>query len=146
MMDSGENLVMEEILEGKRSRIAVVGASPKEERPVFAVMSYLLHEGYRLYPVNSAYTGEEIFGLSYARNLRDLDLSDLDVVALFISPSHQAPVISELMESGVFPVVWFQPGAENPEAEERLRAKGFPVFSGYCLMAERRARRKRKRA
>jgi len=145
-MSVEEKGVMEEILEGKRSRIAVVGASPKQERPVFVVMSYLHHEGYTLFPVNPGHGGEEIIGLPYVESLKDLDLSDLDVVALFISPAHQNPVLETILESGASPVVWFQPGAENPQGEGMLRTRGFTVFSGYCLMAERRARRKRKKA
>ena len=138
--------VMEEILDGVRSRIAVVGASPKQERPVFVVMSYLHHEGYTLFPVNPGYGGEEILGLPYVESLKDLDLANLDVVALFIAPAHQEPLLNTITESSASPVIWFQPGAENPQGEEMLRSKGFTVFSGYCLMAERRARRKRKKA
>jgi hypothetical protein len=145
-MSVEEKGIMEEILDGKRSRIAVVGASPKQERPVFVVMSYLHHEEYTLFPVNPGYAGEEILGLPYVESLKDLDLADLDVVAFFIAPVHQAPVLEELLESGASPVVWFQPGAESPQGEELLRSRGFTVFSGYCLMAERRARRKRKKA
>ncbi|HOO64630.1 MAG TPA: CoA-binding protein [Synergistaceae bacterium] len=141
-----ESRIMEEILENKRSRIAVVGASPKKERPVFVVMSYLLHEEYQLYPVNPAHRGESLLGLSYVASLKDLPSSDLDVVALFLAAPRQESVLEDLLQLGTFPVVWFQPGAENPEAEEMLRSKGFTVFSGYCLMAERRARRKRKKS
>ncbi len=145
-MNAEENLIMEKILDTRGVRIAVVGASPKQERPVFVVMSYLHHEGYNLFPVNPGYEGEEILGLPYAESLKDLHLADLDVVALFIAPAHQAPVLEAILESGASPVVWFQPGAENPQGEEMLRSKGFTVFSGYCLMAERRARRKRRKA
>ena len=55
----------EEILERfvcTPSRVAVVGASPKEDRPVFRVMSYLAGAGFTLYPVNPGYAGTEILG------------------------------------------------------------------------------------
>ncbi len=145
-MNAEESRIMKKILEIEGIRIAVVGASPKKERPVFMVMSYLLHEGYTLFPVNPAYPEEEILGLHCVASLKDLDLANLDVAALFISSSRQDAVLKELLESGASPVVWFQPGAENGQAEEMLRSKGFTVLSGYCLMAERRAREKRKKA
>jgi hypothetical protein len=35
-------------------------------------------------------------------------------------------------------VIWFQPGAENPKAEERARQLGLEVVSGRCIMADYR--------
>ena len=42
--------------------IALLGASPKPERPSNGVMEFLLSKGYRLIPVNPGQVGKEIHG------------------------------------------------------------------------------------
>jgi predicted CoA-binding protein len=120
------------------SRIAVVGASPSRERPVSAVMAYLLERDFRLFPVNPAYTGQKVLGLDCTESLRDLP-QEVDVVALFVGAKNQEPVLRDLHALPFRPVVWMQPGAENAEAEKALQAEGFSVVSGACLMATHRA-------
>ncbi len=117
--------------------VAIVGASPKRERPVFGVMAFLLEEGYSLYPVNPAYRGEAILGLPCLGSVREIPLEKVDVVAFFLAPDRQDSVLKDV-ESAKFPLLWWQPGAENPEKEAFFRKKGKAVFSGYCLMEERK--------
>jgi predicted CoA-binding protein len=38
-----------------------------------------------------------------------------------------------------FAVFWLQPGAENPEAEERARSLGMIVVAGNCIYQDHRA-------
>jgi len=121
----------------KPSAIAIVGASSNRERPVFAVMSYLLERGFRLFPVNPAYAGQKVLDLDCAASLLELS-QNVDVVALFVGAKNQEPILRDLREMPYRPVVWMQPGAENAEAEKALQVEGFPVVSGACLMATHR--------
>ena len=118
-------------------RVAVVGASPKAERPVFGVMEYLKGEGFTLFPVNPAYAGTEIHGAACVSSLGDI-ASPVDVVALFLSAKLQSAFHEELKTLPDKPVVWFQPGAENEELERSLAEAGYDVVSGECLMALRK--------
>lgn len=128
----------EEILERfvcTPSRVAVVGASPKEDRPVFRVMNYLAGAGFTLYPVNPGYAGTEIMGRPCAAGLEFLE-DEVDVVALFLSAKQQGNVAADLEKLPVRPVVWFQPGAENEDLAEELERKGYDVVPSDCLMAD----------
>lgn len=127
---------MEEIIEKyvcKPSRVAVAGASTKPDRPVYGVMEYLGKNGFTLYPVNPACAGENIQGLSCAGSILDLK-EKFDVLALFISPKRQQPILEEVMELGYRPIIWMQPGAENDDAEVLLKGQGYEVVKGACLM------------
>jgi hypothetical protein len=117
----------------KPSTVAVVGASSKRERPVYGVMRYLQGQGFRLFPVNPAYAGQEILGELCLEDLNSLPEA-VDVVAFFLDARHQEESLSSLASQEGRPVAWFQPGAENGEGERLLREKGFEVVSGLCLM------------
>lgn len=118
------------------SKVAVVGASPKAERPVFRVMNYLAGAGFTLFPVNPAYAGEKILGLSCLSSLAALP-EEVDVVALFLSAKMQGEVAGEIRNLSFKPVIWFQPGAENAELASLLKAEGYTVMESDCMMAAR---------
>ena len=127
---------MENIIEKyicKPSRIAVVGASTKTDRPVYGVMEYLTGKGFTLFPVNPACAGEMIQGLACAGSILDLK-EKFDILAFFISPKNQQPLLDEIPQLSYKPIIWMQPGAENDEAEVLLREKGYEVVKGACLM------------
>ena len=116
------------------SKVAVVGASPKAERPVFRVMNYLAGAGFTLFPVNPAYGGEKILGLPCLSSLSRLP-GEVDVVALFLSAKMQEEVAKEIRKLSFKPIVWFQPGAENDNLAALLKADGYTVVESDCMMA-----------
>ncbi|MDO9508409.1 MAG: CoA-binding protein [Thermovirgaceae bacterium] len=129
-------MTMEEIIDKfvcKPSRVVVAGASTKPDRPVYGVMEYLGENGFTLFPVNPACAGEAIQGLACVGSVLDLK-EEFDILALFISPKRQQPVLDEILRLSHKPVVWMQPGAENDEAEVLLKGKGYEVVKGACLM------------
>lgn len=128
-------LTVEELVLSAKSA-AVVGASTKPDRMSNRVHKYLKSHGFSVYPVNPASEGRDINGDRCAGSV--LELPEVDLVALFLSPSNQGTVISDMERWGYRPLVFFQPGAENPEGEERLRKLGFNVFRG-CVMAVHRS-------
>jgi predicted CoA-binding protein len=119
------------------SSVAVVGASRSPGRPVSGVMAYLADSGFLLFPVNPAYAGEKILGMECYERLVDLP-QKVDIVAFFVAAKNQETVLNDLGDIGYKPVIWMQPGAENPDAESRLRSEGYAVFSGACLMMTHR--------
>jgi predicted CoA-binding protein len=123
----------------KPSRVAVVGASPKPERPVSGVMRYLAEQGFVLQPVNPVYEGQVLEGTACRGRLADMPVP-VDIVAFFLAAGRQEEMLDQVRSLDYRPVVWFQPGAENPEAEKKLTAEGYEVVSGKCLMALHKAR------
>ncbi|HIP80235.1 MAG TPA: hypothetical protein EYH07_17480, partial [Kiloniellaceae bacterium] len=59
------------ILQSTRS-IAMVGASPKWNRPSFFAMKYLQEKGYRVIPVNPGAAGTEILGETVYASLAEI--------------------------------------------------------------------------
>src|SRR3546814_2229543 len=59
------------ILRATRS-IAMVGASPKWNRPSYFAMKYLQEKGYRVIPVNPGHAGSEILGETVYATLSDI--------------------------------------------------------------------------
>jgi len=115
-------------------KVGVLGATVETGRPVSGVMSYLMLQGFKLYPINPKYVGLKIFGLDFYATIRDVP-DVLDIISVFISPQNQAFLLGDLENLTYKPIVWMQPGAENPELEGRLKALGYSVVSGQCLMA-----------
>lgn len=117
------------------SSVAVVGASPKEDRPVSGVMQYCMAHGFRVFPVNPQYAGSEILGQPCRADLRELPVVP-DIVALFVSAKGHAAVLDSLraMDGPRKPVVWMQPGAEDDASERAFREAGFDVVRDDCIM------------
>jgi hypothetical protein len=72
-----------EILAGTAT-IALVGASPRPERPSNSVMRYLLDEGYRVIPVRP--NRREVLGVACVGSLQEID-EPIDIVDVFRSGS-----------------------------------------------------------
>jgi uncharacterized protein len=121
---------------GRPRVIAVVGMSPKVERPSHEVGVYLAEHGFQVIPVHPK--AAEVAGLKAYPDLRSIpgDIH-VDIVDLFVSGDRLLGVVDQSAEIGA-DVVWFQPGAEHADAEQRARAAGMKVVSGICTMAEHR--------
>src|SRR5262249_13313298 len=52
--------------------IAMVGISPKENRPSYFAFKYLLERGYRMIPVNPGQAGKDILGQTVYAKLSDI--------------------------------------------------------------------------
>src|SRR3954468_22369532 len=62
--------------------IAMVGISPKDNRPSYFAFKYLLERGYRMIPVNPGHAGKEILGQKVYGKLADIPAS-VDMVDIF---------------------------------------------------------------
>lgn len=133
MPDRSHDARVREVL-GQPRTVAVVGMSPKPERPVHEVALYLRDRGFTIVPVHPSET--EIEGMKVYPDLASIPSEiAIDIVDLFVAGPRTAPVVEQAAAIGA-PIVWFQPGAENPQSEARARELGLEVFSGSCTMAE----------
>lgn len=118
--------------------IAMVGASPKWNRPSYFAMKYLQEKGYRVIPVNPGHAGKEILGETVYASLRDIPHS-FDMVDIFRSSEAAGPVTDEAIAVAAekaIKVVWMQLGIVNHEAAERARAAGLTVVMNRCPKIE----------
>lgn len=110
--------------------IAVVGCSPKPERPSHYVALFLRERGYRIIPVNPGHV--ELLGVHCYPDLASIGES-VDIVEVF-RRSEEVPLIVEDAIKIKAQALWLQDGVSHPEAEARARAAGMLVVSNDCLM------------
>ena len=122
-----------EILRSAR-RVAVVGLSPKPERPSHGVASYLQRAGYTIIPVRP--TGREILGEPVQPDLRAAaSTGPIDIVDIFRRSEYVPALLDDLLT--IRPrLVWMQVGVRDDGTAERLEAAGIPVVMDRCLAVD----------
>jgi len=121
----------EEILNSSRI-IAMVGLSPRPDRPSYLVASYLKEQGYRIIPVNP--TEKEILGEPCYPSLASIP-EPVDVVDIFRRSEEVPAIVEEAIKIGA-KAVWMQEGVVNGEAAARAREAGLLVIMDECMLKE----------
>jgi uncharacterized protein len=116
-----------EILAETRT-IALVGASPRPERPSHGVMRYLLEQGYRVIPVRPHRS--EILGVPCVASLRDID-EPVDLVDVFRRPEFCPAVAEDAVAAGAT-ALWLQLGIVSPEARQIAESAGLEYVENAC--------------
>jgi len=114
--------------------IAVVGASPRCERPSHGVMRYLQRHGYRTIPVNPNAAGGSINGETVYARLADVP-EPIDMVDVFRRTEAAGGVVDEAIAAGAN-VVWMQLGVRDDLAAARAEARGLKVVMNRCPAIE----------
>lgn len=128
---------LRDILMEARS-IAVVGASPKPERPSNYVFKSLLDEGYEMFPVNPGQEGKEIHGRICFFSLLSLHENlgrSIDMVDIFRSSEAALGVTKEAIEIGA-KVIWMQLDIWNDDAAKLAEDAGLKVVMNRCPKIE----------
>ena len=110
--------------------IAVVGLSPKTNRPSHEVAEYLKQQGYKIIPVNPRAT--EILGEKSYPDLISIPLK-VDLVDIFRRSEDIPPIVDEAIKIGA-KAVWMQEGIINEEAAARARNAGLIVVMDKCTL------------
>jgi uncharacterized protein len=114
--------------------IAVVGISPKEDRPSYLVAAYLQSKGYRIIPVRP--DGDSILGERVYRSLTEIPSEmEIDVVDIFRKSEDVPPVVEEALRRGV-KIIWMQEGIVSEDAARKVEQTGATVFMDRCIKKE----------
>ncbi len=116
--------------------IAMVGISPKDNRPSFFAFKYLLERGYRMIPVNPGQAGKEILGQTCYAKLSDIP-EPVDMVDIFRGSAHVPPIVEEALTLTPKPqVIWMQVTIRNEEAAKLAKDAGLKVVMDRCPKIE----------
>jgi len=116
--------------------IAMVGFSPKENRPSYFVFKYLLERGYRVIPINPGHVGKEVLGQKVYACLSDIP-EPIDMVDIFRGSEHVLPIVQEALTLSREPaVIWMQLTVRNDKATELAEDAGLKVVMNRCPKIE----------
>jgi uncharacterized protein len=116
--------------------IAMVGFSPKENRPSYFAFKYLLERGYRMIPINPGHAGKEVLGQKIYGALSDVP-EPIDMVDIFRASENVPPIVDEALTLSPKPqVIWMQLTVCNDEAAKRAEYAGLKVVMNRCPKIE----------
>jgi predicted CoA-binding protein len=120
----------------KVKSIAMVGISPKDNRPSYFAFKYLLERGYHMIPVNPGQAGKEILGQKVYAKLSDIP-EPVDMVDIFRAPQFAMAVVDEALAMTPRPqVIWMQLSVRNDEAAAKAEEAGLKVVMNRCPKIE----------
>ncbi|OSS42291.1 Succinyl-CoA synthetase [Desulfurella amilsii] len=113
----------------KMKTIAVVGLSPKPDRPSYDVASYLQAKGYKIVPVRPGVS--EILGEKCYATLEDIPFS-IDVVDVFRNAKDCPSVVESALK--IKPkAIWLQEDIISPESKKMVEGSGILFIMDHCL-------------
>ncbi len=130
-MDNFQNPPEEEIRELllRVRTIAVVGLSPKPNRPSHQVASQMQRFGYRIIPVRPAV--DSVLGEKVYASLREVP-DKIDLVDVFRAPQHVDKIVEDCLALKL-PAIWLQDDVVNIPAAMRAHAAGMTVVMNRCV-------------
>jgi predicted CoA-binding protein len=128
-----ENDTLAALLDESKT-VAIVGLSPKEQRPSNMVGRYLIDNCYTVYPVNPGQT--EILGLVCYSDVTSLP-GRVDIIDIFRKSQDVLPVVEEIVKMPNLPrAIWMQQGIVNEEAAVLARSHGILVIMDRCIKVD----------
>src|ERR1035437_9545165 len=116
--------------------IAMVGISPKDNRPSYFAFKYLQDRGYRMIPVNPGQAGQKILGQKVYATLSEIP-EPVDMVDIFRASEHVLPIVQEALTLNPKPqVIWMQLTVRNEEAARLAEQAGLKVVMNRCPKIE----------
>ena len=117
--------------------IALVGWSPKADRPSHGVAAYLARKGYRVIPVNPGQAGVTVpWGETVVASLTEIG-GGVDMVDIFRRSAEVGTVVDAALASlPGLKAVWMQLGVQDDAAAARAEAAGVQVVMNRCPAIE----------
>lgn len=115
--------------------IALVGWSPKPDRPSHRVAAYLAARGYRVIPVNPGAAGQIALGETVRASLAEIE-GPVDMVDIFRRSEDVPPVVEEALKLPGLKAIWMQLGITNAQAAAKAEGRGVQVVQDRCPAIE----------
>ncbi len=112
--------------------IAVVGLSPKENRPSNMVGRYLQSAGYRIIPVNPGQ--DQVFGIPCYPDIAAVP-DQIDIVNIFRLSQDVPPIVEQAIQARAG-AIWMQQGIINESAAQQAREAGILCIMDRCIKIE----------
>jgi predicted CoA-binding protein len=112
------------------SNVAVLGASPNEERYSFKAVRMLKEHGFQPIPVHPR--GHTVDGVEGLKSLSDID-KNVDTLTLYVNSMISSQKLDEILALKPRRVI-FNPGAENGDLERKLIDAGIEVVEACTLV------------
>lgn len=110
-------------------KTVVLGASTKPDRYAFMAVTNLVEKGHSVIAIGQN-TGE-VAGVKI--NTKQIPLSSIHTVTLYLNPARQRDYYNYILETKPKRVI-FNPGTENPEFYQLLKANGIKVEVACTLV------------
>ena len=118
----------------KMKTIAVVGFSPKKERPSHYVSMYMKDNGYAVIPVNPGH--KEIAGKTCYPDLESIP-EQVDVVDIFRRSEFVLPIVDSGISMGA-KAIWMQDHVFHEDAAQKAKDAGLLVIMDNCMLRQHR--------
>ncbi len=112
------------------SRVAVLGASPKEDRYSFKAVRMLKEHGHKPIPIHPA--GHTVDGVSGLKSLSEID-QPVDTLTVYVNSRISSELKDDIIKLNPRRVV-FNPGAENENLAKVLEGAGIVVVIDCTLV------------
>lgn len=112
------------------STVAVLGASPKEDRYSFKAVHMLNEYGHKPIPVHPA--GHTVDGVPGVKSLSDIDV-DIDTLTVYVNSSISDKELDNILKLKPRRVI-FNPGSENASLAAKLDEAGIEVVLACTLV------------
>jgi predicted CoA-binding protein len=121
--------------------IACVGVSKNQIRPSYYVARYLGLKGFRVIPVNPAYSGETLLGEIVYPDLASIppDAGPIEMVDIFRRSDQAGAVVDDALENLTdrgLRTIWMQIGVIDEQAAVRAEDAGMRVIMNRCPKIE----------
>ena len=112
------------------SRVAVLGASPKEARYSLKAMRLLKEHGHKPIPIHPA--GHTVDGVPGLKSLSEIN-ETVDTLTVYVNSKISNALTNDILKLNPRRVI-FNPGAENEELAKVLESTGIEVVMACTLV------------
>ncbi len=112
--------------------IAVIGLSPKQDRPSHRVAKHLQDFSYKVIPVRPGVS--EILGENAYKSLEDIPFK-VDLVNVFRASKFIPDIVDSCISLGI-DKIWVQEGIINLDAEKKAQQSGISMIMDRCIYKE----------
>ena len=113
-------------------RIAVIGLSPKVDRPSHRVAKHMQEFGFEIIPVRPAI--KEVLGIKAYASLPEIPFT-VDLVNVFRAPKYVAEITEQCIDKKVS-ALWLQEGVIDVESANRAYQENIFTVMDKCIYKE----------